>query len=135
MCKALYTLRGILRQDAAAITLVDRALAELLAGRTPTLPLSVRQPHAEAVVRGVKKIDYRSGPIRLRGRVLIYAGLGRYSAADEDEMMAAGTSSPTIRSLPPAWRQTGLTRQAAWPLRGRSLADGSRRCQYRSSTL
>jgi hypothetical protein len=50
--------------------------------------LSVRQPSAEAILRGVKKIEYRPGPTRVRGRVLIYAGLGRYSAADEAEMMA-----------------------------------------------
>jgi hypothetical protein len=49
--------------------------------------LSIRQPHAEAIMRGVKKIEYRSGPTRIRGRILIYASLGRYSAADEGEMM------------------------------------------------
>jgi hypothetical protein len=54
----------------------------------PTRALSVRQPHAEAIMRGTKTIEYRSGPTRIRGRIFIYAGLGRYSAADESKMMA-----------------------------------------------
>jgi hypothetical protein len=48
--------------------------------------LSIRQPHAEAILRGVKKIEYRSGPTRIRGRIAIYASLGRYSAEDEAGM-------------------------------------------------
>jgi hypothetical protein len=50
--------------------------------------LSIRQPHAEAIMRGVKRIEYRSGPTKIRGRVFIYASLGRYSAKAEAEMMA-----------------------------------------------
>lgn len=38
-------------------------------------------------MRGVKKIEYRSGPTKIRGRILIYAGLKRYSAADEAQMI------------------------------------------------
>ena len=49
--------------------------------------LSIRQPHAEAIMRGVKKIEYRSGPTRVRGQILIYAARGRYSRAAEAEMM------------------------------------------------
>jgi hypothetical protein len=64
------------------------AVLDLLAGLMPMKALSIRQPHAEAIMRGVKTVEYRSGPTNVRGRVLIYAGLGRYSAADEAEMMA-----------------------------------------------
>ena len=32
--------------------------------------LSIRQPHAEAILRCVKKIEYRSGPTKIRGRIL-----------------------------------------------------------------
>lgn len=39
-------------------------------------------------MRGVKKIEYRSAPTKIRGRVFIYASLGRYSAKAEAEMMA-----------------------------------------------
>ena len=49
--------------------------------------LSIRQPHAEAIMRGVKKIEYRSAPTRIRGTICIYASLGRYSAADEAAWM------------------------------------------------
>ena len=35
--------------------------------------LSVRQPYAEQIIRGTKKIEYRSTPTKIRGRVYIYA--------------------------------------------------------------
>lgn len=54
----------------------------------PTRALSIRQPHAEAIMRGVKKTEFRSGPTKIRGRIFIYASLGRYPAGDEDDMMA-----------------------------------------------
>jgi hypothetical protein len=37
--------------------------------------MSIR-PHAEATMRGIKKIEYRSGPTRIRGRILIYRRRG-----------------------------------------------------------
>jgi hypothetical protein len=49
--------------------------------------LSVRQPHAEAIMLGIKKIEFRNMPTRVRGRVQIYASLGRYSSAEEAEML------------------------------------------------
>ena len=49
--------------------------------------LSIRQPHAEAIMRGVKKVEYRSTATRIRERVYIYASLSRYSANDEAELM------------------------------------------------
>lgn len=36
--------------------------------------LSVRQPYAEQILRGTKKIEYRSTRTNIRGRVYIYAG-------------------------------------------------------------
>lgn len=38
-------------------------------------------------MRGVKLIEYRTLPTKVRGRVRIYASLGRYSAAEEAKMM------------------------------------------------
>ena len=38
-------------------------------------------------MQGAKTIEYRSGPTRIRGRILIYASLGRYNLDDEVEMM------------------------------------------------
>lgn len=37
--------------------------------------LSIRQPHAEAILRGTKTTEYRSKATKIRGR--IYASLGR----------------------------------------------------------
>src|SRR5262249_43992566 len=79
----IKTLLGLLRGDDP-----NRGFGlDLLARLEPMRALSIRQPHAEAIMRGVKKTEYRSGPTNVRGRVLIYAGLGRYSAADEAAMM------------------------------------------------
>jgi hypothetical protein len=49
--------------------------------------LSVRQPHAEAIIRGVKKIEYRTRKTHIRGRILIYAAFGRYAEDEEARMM------------------------------------------------
>ncbi|MEA2206252.1 MAG: hypothetical protein QOE77_3028 [Blastocatellia bacterium] len=35
--------------------------------------LSIRQPHVEQILRGKKKIEYRSRPTSKRGRVYVYA--------------------------------------------------------------
>jgi len=53
----------------------------------PVRALSIRQPHADAIMRGVKTIEYRSAPTKIRGRIFIYASLGRYPVEDEAEMM------------------------------------------------
>ncbi len=45
--------------------------------------LSIRQPWAEQIMRGDKTIEYRSRTTHVRGTVYIYAGLGRYTKADE----------------------------------------------------
>lgn len=40
-----------------------------------TIALSIRQPYVEEILRGVKRIEYRSRATHIRGRVLIYASL------------------------------------------------------------
>ena len=40
-----------------------------------TRALSIRQPYAEQILRGSKKVEYRSRGTRIRGRVFLYAGL------------------------------------------------------------
>ena len=37
--------------------------------------LSIRQPYAEQILRGTKRIEYRTVPTNLRDRVYIYASL------------------------------------------------------------
>lgn len=56
--------------------------------KEPTRALSIRQPHAEAIMRGIKKTEYRSAATKIRGRIYIYASMGRYPEDDEAEMMA-----------------------------------------------
>jgi hypothetical protein len=45
--------------------------------------LSVRQPFAEAIVRGVKRSEIRTASTSIRGRILIYASLGRSKEEEE----------------------------------------------------
>ncbi|HQR05176.1 MAG TPA: ASCH domain-containing protein [Gemmatales bacterium] len=39
----------------------------------PTVALSIRQPHVEAIFRGIKKIEYRRDATSRRGRIHIYS--------------------------------------------------------------
>ena len=49
--------------------------------------LSIRQPHAEAIMRGVKPIVIQSHITNVLGRICIYASLRRYRAEEEAEML------------------------------------------------
>ena len=63
--------------------------------------LSIRQPHAEAILRGVKSIEYRNRRTHIRARIMIYASLGRDPAEEEAAMMAAyGISDCRCDQLP-----------------------------------
>ena len=41
----------------------------------PVRAISIRQPYVEAILRGIKKAEYRSIATRIRERVYIYASL------------------------------------------------------------
>jgi hypothetical protein len=43
--------------------------------RADVLALSIRQPYVEQIMRGSKRVEYRSMLTHVRGRVLIYASL------------------------------------------------------------
>jgi hypothetical protein len=93
----LNALNGLFADDDPERAAVRTALGHY----QPVRALSIRQPHAEAIMRGVKKIEFRSRPTNVRGRVFIYASLGRYSAKDESEMMADyGIKDVTCDELP-----------------------------------
>lgn len=47
-----------------------------------TRALSIRQPYAEQIMRGTKRIEYRTQPTKIRERIYIYASL---TPADEYE--------------------------------------------------
>ena len=50
--------------------------------------LTIAQPHAEAIMRGKKLVDYRSGSTTVRGRIYIYASDERISDEDESDWLA-----------------------------------------------
>ena len=60
--------------------------------------ISLRQPWAEEVIRGNKPIEYRGRPTKMRGRIYIYASLGRWPA--EDEATFAAEIGYDVASLP-----------------------------------
>ncbi len=55
---------------------------------------SIRQPYAEQILRGIKKIEYRSRPTSIRERVYIYASLTPGRAKDFDSMGLAPGDLP-----------------------------------------
>jgi len=129
----LQTLDGLLAEDDPERDNMRTALGHYQPVRMRAL--SIRQPHAEAILRGVKKIEYRSRPTSIRGWIHIYAGKGRYSAEDEAEMMAdygirgvtcddlpRGVLVGTVDKLVPPRRQDRTTvRQAFRSAKSRSL--------------
>ncbi len=40
-----------------------------------TRALNIRQPYAEQIMRGTKRVEYRTQPTKVRERVYIYASL------------------------------------------------------------
>ena len=39
----------------------------------PTYAITIRQPYVELILRGIKKVEHRSRPTDIRGRVYLYA--------------------------------------------------------------
>jgi hypothetical protein len=57
--------------------------------------LSIRQPYAEAILTGEKKIEYRSRRTHIRGRVYVYAAKGLGAQEDYDYMGVQPGDLPT----------------------------------------
>lgn len=57
--------------------------------------LSIRQPYAELILRGQKKIEYRSRATRKRGQVFIYASKTPGNSDDFQSMNLAPIDLPT----------------------------------------
>jgi hypothetical protein len=88
--------------------------------------LSIRQPDAEAIMRGVKPIDFRSRSTDIRGQIYIYASLWRYIAQEEAKMMKMyGMTDIKCDDLPRGvligtvdiWDCTGKDRHFHWHIR------------------
>ena len=52
---------------------VDPWFATTCAAEKPEMAISIRQPYAELILRGVKTTEFRSKPAKRRGRVFLYA--------------------------------------------------------------
>lgn len=63
--------------------------------------LSIRQPFAEAIMRGAKTTEYRSAPTKIRGRILIYASQTRYGEKEEADFLEEfGIENTVVDDLP-----------------------------------
>lgn len=58
--------------------------------------ISVRQPWAWAIIHAGKDLENRSWPTKVRGRVLIHAGMHRATDADREEVLSI-LGGPGIR--------------------------------------
>ena len=57
--------------------------------------LSIRQPYVEQIMRGTKRIEYRSMPTRIRGQILIYASVAPGSAEEFEKLRLRPGDLPT----------------------------------------
>jgi hypothetical protein len=70
----------------------------------PLRALSIRQPYAEMILRGIKTIEYRSRPTRIIGeRFFIYASKGKPPAAQTATGVWSRDLSMPKDQPPPAW--------------------------------
>lgn len=81
--------------------------------------LSIRQPWAELILRGRKAIEFRSRPTNIRGRVLIYASLGRGDWLDDHlAEIGHGFAPGEIAELPRGLIVGSVVIDDCRPLRG-----------------
>jgi len=94
--------------------------------------LSIRQPHAEAIMRGAKLVEFRSQPTSVRGRIYIYASKSRYSTTEEVEMLErygiddiAGDDLPrgVLVGTVDHWNCTGAGGNYSWHVRNLERAE------------
>jgi hypothetical protein len=57
--------------------------------------LSIRQPYAEQILRGTKKVEYRGRPTSIRERVYIYASMTPDDSEDWEAMNLQPGDLPT----------------------------------------
>jgi len=94
------------------------------------LALSIRQPFAELILRGIKTVEYRSRPTRIIGeRFHIYACKKKLPAAS-DQLPVKAWSEDLRVAAPPAWMielagQVGMIEPGALALLPRGVIVGS----------
>lgn len=57
--------------------------------------ISIRQPYVEQILRGTKKHEYRSQPTNIRGRVYLYASLGKGPQSEFKKLKVEPGELPT----------------------------------------
>ena len=69
--------------------------------------LSIRQPYAELILRGVKTMEYRSRPTRIIGeRFYIYASKGNggsFGSRTSKKIWSRELAAPDPKTAPPPW--------------------------------
>lgn len=87
---------------------------------------SIRQPHAEAIMRGTKSSEFHTRPTTVRGRVYVYASTARYHVEEEAAMLEMyGIGDVNANNLPcgvllgtvELWDCTGSGRKHEWHFR------------------
>ncbi len=70
----------------------------------PLRALSIRQPYAELILRGIKKIEYRSKPTRIIGeRFYLYASKGKPPTIAAAKGVWSRDLTMPGKDGPPAW--------------------------------
>ena len=70
-------------------------LSSTISDKVQNRALSIRQPYAEMILRGIKTIEYRSWLTHIRGRVYIYASLTPGQLQDFEKLGAKSGDFPT----------------------------------------
>lgn len=80
--------------------------------------LSVRQPWAELLAAGKKKVEYRTWKVAFRGDLLIVASASRHDDACEDEGLdPAALAYGAAVCVVELWKVTGADGDYAWHVR------------------
>jgi hypothetical protein len=57
--------------------------------------ISIRQPYVEQILGGTKKREYRSQPTNIRGRVYLYASIGKGPESESKKLKVESGELPT----------------------------------------
>lgn len=98
---------GVARVHMDAVWWGTRQEAGIEARANPRLAISVRQPFAEMILRGMKSIEVRSQPTRVRERVYVYASA---KPVQLDSRLRLRAMSRVEASDPPAGVVVGAVR-------------------------
>jgi len=93
--KLVYELYGLTEEEIKIVEEKKYMSKQMSTADVQNLALSIRQPYAELILRGIKKIEYRTKPTKIRGRVYIYAGLKPGPLEEFEDLKAKPGDFPT----------------------------------------